>query len=396
MSEYNKKYPSITELKNKAKARLPRFAFDYLASGCNEELCLARNYRDIENINLRPRLLSDQDTIDNLDISVNLLGQTYSAPFGVAPVGLQGLIWPGSAEILAKAAYKANIPFVLSTVSTASLEKIAEITHGQAWYQLYNPTDPEISDDLIKRLINARYQVMVVTVDVPSFGLRYSDIKNGLTMPPKMTMNNILQMLGHPRWLMSTACTGIPQMQTLKPYLNNKSNQESFSEFMNRMVMGKVDAQSLQKLRDKWSGKFIIKGLTNPEDIELAIKIGADGVVVSNHGGRQLDNSESTIQAMKSISKIYKNKTALIMDSGISSGPDIASSLACGADFTLLGRFFLYSVAALGKKGGDHAINVLTAQFKQVMQQLKCAKSRDLPKHLVEVSTDVYRTRTVW
>ena len=382
MSDYfNSKFPDITDLKRQAKKRIPGFAFDYLEGGCMEEIGVQRNRTDIEAVQLRSELLKP---FSGSDLSVELFGHKYSAPFGIAPVGLQGLMWPKSPEILAKAAAEKNIPYILSTVSSSSLERIAEVSEGKAWFQLYNPTDSMIRKDLLNRISTAQYSVLVVTVDVPTFGFRPRDIRNGLAMPPKMTVTNILQMLSRPKWLIETILAGKPEMETLKPYMPKDMPTDELAAFMNKTVMGRVDIEGLKPIREQWKGPLVIKGLINELDVEAAIALGADAVVISNHGARQLDVGESPVAPLQRISRKYGNKIKIFMDSGLRSGSNIACALASGADFTFMGRPFVYGVGALGDKGGVHTINSLTLQLTQIMNQLGCSKVEDLPNYLVK------------
>lgn len=382
MSDYfNNKFPDIADLKLEAKKRMPKFAYDYLIGGCMEEISVQRNRQDIEAVQLRSQLLKP---FDGSDLSVELFGETYSAPFGIAPVGLQGLMWPKAPEILAKSAADKNIPYILSTVSSASLESIAEISEGKAWFQLYNPTDAEIRQDLLNRIRQAGYKVLVVTVDVPTFGYRPRDIKNGLAMPPKMTLSNIIQMLSRPKWFVETALAGKPEMQTLKPYMPKNMPTDQLAAFMNKTVMGRVDLEGLKPIRDFWQGPLVVKGLINDADVAAAIELGADGVIMSNHGGRQLDAGESPVRPLQLAAEKHGDKIKVMMDSGLRSGTNIASALASGADFTFLGRPFVYGVGALGKNGGYHTINALTLQLTQIMNQLGCKSVADLPDYLVK------------
>ncbi|MDO6695314.1 alpha-hydroxy acid oxidase [Aliiglaciecola sp. 3_MG-2023] len=378
---FDPRFPGIEDLKAHAKKRMPGFAYDYLIGGCMEEISVKRNRLDIEAVQLRSEFLKP---FESSILDVDLFGQTYSAPFGIAPVGLQGLMWPKAPEILAKSAADKNIPYILSTVSSASLETIAEISEGKAWFQLYNPTDKEIRQNLLERIKLAGYPVLVVTVDVPTFGYRPRDIKNGLAMPPKMTIKNILQMLSRPSWFIETALAGKPEMQTLKPYMPPNMPVDQLAAFMNQTVMGRVDIEGLKPIRDFWKGPLVIKGLINENDVKSAIELGADGVIISNHGGRQLDAGESPVKPLQVISEKYKSQIKIMMDSGLRSGTNIASALALGADFTFLGRPFVYAVGALGKKGGYHAINALSTQLTQIMNQLGCAQVSDLPQYLVD------------
>ncbi len=382
MNDYfNRKLPDVESLRQHAKKRIPKFAFEYLENGCNEEVGLDRNRTAIQSVQLRSRLLQPSTKSDP---ATEIFGHTYSAPFGIAPIGLQGLVWPKAPEILARAAKDLNVPYILSTVSSAGLEQIAEISEGHAWYQLYNPTDPEIRQDLLQRVQSAGYKVLVVTVDVPTFGFRPRDMKNGLSMPPKMTLKNVLQMASCPQWLWETAKAGKPEMQTLKPYMSPDMPVHELMDFMNKTVMGPVDIEGLKPLRDFWQGPLVIKGLINEEDVKDAIRLGADAVVISNHGARQLDNGEAAVEPLKRISRKYNKDLKIFMDGGLRTGSNIAAALACGADFTFLGRPFVYGVGALGDKGGVHTINSLRIQLEQVMNQLGCASVKDLPNFLVE------------
>jgi isopentenyl diphosphate isomerase/L-lactate dehydrogenase-like FMN-dependent dehydrogenase len=378
---FNPRFPDSNALRTAAQKRIPGFAFDYLDGGCMDEVGLLRNRQHIEQIQLRSELLKP---FDKSDLSCELFGHRYDLPFGIAPVGLQGLMWPNAPEILAKAAAELNIPYVLSTVSSSSLERIAEVSEGNAWFQLYNPTDSSIRKDLLKRIHAAQIPVLVVTVDVPTFGYRVNDIRNGLSMPPKMSMANIMQMLSRPGWLYHTAIAGAPQMQTLKPYMSAKMPVDKLAEFMNNTVMGKVDMESLKPIRDSWKGPLVIKGLVSEVDVRHAISLGADAVVLSNHGARQLDAGESPLQTMAQIVDKYGHQIRIFMDSGLRSGSHVACSLAKGADFTFLGRTFVYGVAALGDKGGIHTINMLKTQLRQTMEQLRCKDIGELAKCLVE------------
>ncbi|MDI4668197.1 alpha-hydroxy-acid oxidizing protein [Pseudoalteromonas shioyasakiensis] len=382
MSNYfNHLYPDVADLKKKAKQRIPRFAFDYLEGGCMQEHGVKRNRDDINSVQLRSELLKP---FAGSSQTVELFGHTYAAPFGIAPVGLQGLMWPKAPEILAKAAAEKNIPYVLSTVSSSSLERIAEESEGHAWFQLYNPTDEKIRLDLLNRIKAAHYPVLVVTVDVPTFGYRPRDIRNGLAMPPKMTLSNILQMLARPRWLYETSLAGKPEMETLKPYMPKNMPTDELAAFMNKTVMGRVDLEGLKPIRDLWQGPLIIKGLINESDVQAAIALGADGVVMSNHGARQLDAGESPVKPLQTIAAKYSNDIKIFMDSGLRSGTNIVSALASGADFTFLGRPFVYGVGALGDRGGIHTINTLMMQITQIMNQLGCATVSELPDFLVK------------
>ena len=378
---YNTRYPSVEDLKIKAKKRIPRFAFDYLTGGANEELNLARNENDFDNILLKPQYLLASEEID---LSVELFGRRYSAPFGVSPIGLQGLMWPNAPEILAKAAAKNDIPYILSTVSTSSIERIAEVSDGKAWFQLYHPTENRLRDDIIKRLEAVECPVLVVLVDVPAFGLRYREIKSGLSMPPKMSIANILQTFACPTWGIETLRHGIPSFATLKPYMEKGLDLAQLGQFMNRTFTGKVDVEKIKAIRDLWKGPLVLKGIATDEDMQAAIALGVDGVIVSNHGGRQLDASESSINSLIHLASNpdYKKKIKIMLDGGIRSGVDLARAHAVGSDFNFMGRPFMYGVGALGNEGGEHTINMFKTHLYQVMKQLSLSKIEDFPERL--------------
>ncbi|RZL60455.1 MAG: alpha-hydroxy-acid oxidizing protein, partial [Pedobacter sp.] len=262
---YNSDYPSVDDLRNKAKSKMPRFAFEYLDGGCNEDVNLFRNTDDIRALELLPYYLKD---FKEASLKTELFGHTYDAPFGVAPVGLQGLIWPNAPEILAKAAFEHNVPFILSTVSTASIERIMEITEGNAWYQLYHPAEELIKDDIINRAEASGCKVLVILCDVPSFGFRPRDIRNGLAMPPKMSVRNMLQIVGRPEWALRTLFHGQPAFETMKPYMPKGLNMKQLGLYMNRTFSGRLNADRIASIRDKWKGKLVLKGVATEEDTQ--------------------------------------------------------------------------------------------------------------------------------
>jgi L-lactate dehydrogenase (cytochrome) len=376
----NSKYPSVNDLRKRAKYKMPKFAFDYLDGGCNEDVNLNKNRTDIRKIELMPNYLSD---FDASLMKTELFGHTYDAPFGIAPIGLQGLMWPNSPEILAKAAMEHNIPFILSTVTTSSIETVAKITEGKSWFQLYHPTDEKIKNDLLDRAENAGISVLVILADVPTFGFRPRDIKNGLSMPPKMNLNNIIEVIKNPEWTLKTLLYGKPAFKTMMPYIPKGLNLQKLGEFMDITFSGRLNEERIASIRSKWKGTLIIKGIVGEQDAEKAIRLGADGLIISNHGGRQLDAGQSSIVSMTDLAKKYKNQIKIMIDSGLQSGPDIARAMASGAEFTFMGRSFMYGVGALGNEGGNHTISLIKKELLQVMEQLCCEKTSDFKNHLI-------------
>ena len=379
--QINYKYPSVDDLRSRAKAKIPKFAFEYLDGGCNNDVNLKKNTSRIREVELKPKYLVDYTPAT---LKTELFGHQYDAPFGISPIGLQGLMWPKSPEILAKAAFDHNIPFVLSTVTTASIESISEITEGRAWFQLYHPAEERVTKDILKRAEAAHCPVLVILADVPSFGYRPRDIRNGLSMPPKMTISNIISAMKRPHWALNTLINGQPSFETLKPYMPKNLNLNELATFMDATFSGRLDEDKIKRIRDLWKGKLVLKGAESIDDVEIAYRLGLDGVIISNHGGRQVDVGQATIDSLKSIAPIYKNKLKVMMDSGIRGGADVARVMAHGADFTFMGRTFMYGVSALGKQGGNHTISMLKAQLNQVMEQLSCADVHDLKDKLVK------------
>ena len=378
--QINYKYPSVEDLRIRAKAKIPKFAFEYLDGGCNNDVNLKKNTSRIRDVELKPKYLVDY-TPPNL--KTELFGHEYDAPFGISPVGLQGLMWPKSPEILAKAAFDHNIPFVLSTVTTASIESISEITEGRAWFQLYHPAEERVTKDLLKRAEAAHCPVLVILADVPSFGYRPRDIRNGLSMPPKMTVSNILSAMKRPHWALNTLINGQPSFEILKPYMQKNLNLNQLAKFMDATFSGRLNEDKIKRIRDLWKGKLVLKGAESIHDVEKAYQLGLDGVIISNHGGRQVDVGQATIDSLNSIVPLYKDKIKVMMDSGIRGGADVARVMASGADFSFMGRTFMYGVSALGKKGGNHTIAMLKTQLTQVMEQMSCAEVNDLTKNLI-------------
>ena len=376
----NSQYPSVSDLRKRAKFKMPKFAFDYLDGGCNDDINLNKNRTDIQKIELMPNYLS---AFDESIIKTELFGHTYDAPFGIAPIGLQGLMWPNSPEILAKAAKEHNIPFILSTVTTSSIESIAEITEGKSWFQLYHPADEKIKNNLLDRAENAGISVLVILADVPTFGFRPRDIKNGLSMPPKMNLNNIIEVIKNPEWTLKTLLYGKPVFKTMMPYIPKGLNFQKLGEFMDITFSGRLNEERIASIRSKWKGTLIIKGIVSEQDTEKAIRLGADGLIISNHGGRQLDAGQSSIVSMTDLAKKYKNQIKIMVDSGLQSGPDIARAMASGAEFTFMGRSFMYGVGALGNEGGNHTISLIKKELLQVMEQLCCEKTSDFKNHLI-------------
>lgn len=377
----NTNYPSIEHLRKKAKKRMPRFAYDYLTEGCNDDLNVTKNTQEIREIELMPYYLTDHEVSNT---KVELFGVEYDAPIGIPPIGLQSLMWPGTAEYLAKASVKHNIPFILSTVTTLSIEKAAEYTNSKFWYQLYYPADNKITDDILQRLKDTGCKTLVLLSDVPTFGYRPKDIFNGFGMPPQRKLRNIVDAALHPAWSLATLKQGIPTFNTLEKYMPKGMDLQQLGIFMDKTFSGRLTIDKIKYIQDRWDGRIVIKGLANCEDMQKAVDLGIDGVILSNHGGRQLDAGPTVIKTLPIIAENFKDKIKIMFDSGTRNGPDIARVIASGADFVFTGRPFMFGCAALGEAGADQVAQILKREFQQVMEQVCCKEVKDLPNHLIK------------
>ncbi len=369
----------IADLKNLAEKRIPRFAYEYLSGGCNSNHVVNKNRQALNDLTLFPKYLK---TCNSIDLSTGILGQKFAVPIGIAPIGLSGLIWPRASEYQARAAKKSNIPFVLSSLSSISIEQAAEFSGNNFWFQLYPPTIPEICTDLLTRAWDAGCRNLVVTIDVPSPGRRPCDMRNGLSVPPKISLQSILQTMVRPQWCAQTLLNGMPQFATMKPYIPPNADLKDVAHYIRNTLKKVVDLSTLEGIRQQWQGNLIVKGVLTKEDAQLAVSAGADALIISNHGGRQLDAATSSLTALSDIRQHLNSNVTLIVDGGVESGVDIARFIASGADLVLAGRAFMYGVGALGEKGAMHTIDLLTDELTQVLEQLRCATPADLPLHL--------------
>lgn len=378
-SDIERRYPSIAAMENAARRRVPRFAYEYMALGIGLGTGLARNRRALDEVALVPRYI---DGVAEPDMAVDLLGQTFDAPFGVAPIGLGGLIWPRAAEHLAAAAAVHNIPFALSTFATASIETIGPIAGKQGWFQLYTPHDQAVEAELIDRAAAAGFETLAVTIDIPTPTQREHDTRNGLSVPPRFDALTALQIAARPAWALTTLAAGIPRFETLLPYVPKGMGLDAASRFLAELVDGPMTRATLARIRERWQGRMIVKGLLDPADATLCRDIGADGIVVSNHGGRQSDAAPSPIEVLGDIRQAVGPDMAVIADGGVMSGVDIARMLASGADFVLLGRAFMVAMCASGKPGADYAMTLLKREFRAAMIQNGCSSVARLGEYL--------------
>jgi isopentenyl diphosphate isomerase/L-lactate dehydrogenase-like FMN-dependent dehydrogenase len=373
------KAASVADLKRLTKKRIPQFAYEYLVGGCNNDRAVSHNRDALDSVFLQPSYLS---RTQKASLKTTALGVQYDAPFGIAPLGLSGLIWPKAAEYHASAAKKANIPYILSTLASTSIEDAAACAGSNLWFQLYPPKDTEIRLDLMRRAQEVGCNNLVVTIDVPVAGRRPNDIKNGLSVPPKISANSIYQTLLRPSWALATAFNGMPEFANMQPYMNKLSNLQDVANYIRSSLKEPVSIAILEQLRQQWPGKLIVKGVLSVEDAKLAVAINADAIIVSNHGGRQLDLACSPVEMMREIVDSVGDKLEIYVDSGVESGVDIARYLALGAKMVFSGRPYMYGVGAFGPQGADHCIDIFYSELEQVMNQLGCSSPHELVNFL--------------
>ncbi|MGI9493873.1 MAG: alpha-hydroxy acid oxidase [Geminicoccaceae bacterium] len=359
-------YPMIEDLIARAHRRIPRYAIDYLEHGSGRERLLARNRMAFDDTQITPRYMRDMSA---LDPSKTLFEKTYALPIGIAPVGMGSLIWPGAELLNAKAAKEREIPMTLSTVACASIETVAEVADGRLWFQLYSPKDETIRWDLLDRARNAGVEVLIVTVDVPVPPRRERTLKSGLSVVPRITPSNVWRAMLHPIWSTATLSHGIPRFRNFSPYLPKHASLQEAAIFVRSQLGRPLLPDELKAIRDRWPGKLIVKGVLHAEDALRAVELGADGVLVSNHGGRQSDAAPATLSALPDVVEAVNGKAVVLLDSGVRSGLDVLRALTLGADFVLLGRAFFYGMAALGRPGANHVVNILRDELTHAMRQ---------------------------
>ncbi len=368
----------IDDLKTIAKANIPAFVFDYIEEGCNANCAVNNNRRRLDEITLLPNYMQAYQTPN---MRTSLLGKTYDLPIGIAPIGLSGLIWPQASLLHAQVAKQANIPFVLSTVATVTIEAAAAAAGENFWFQLYPPADKAICLDLLARLGKVGCQNLVVTVDVPAPSRRIKALKSGLSVPPKITASTVWQSALRPRWSINTLRAGLPEFVNLVPYMDDTvKNMQDVSNFVRTTMRDVVDADYLTWVREHWEGNLIVKGVLNPQDARVVKAIGAQGLVVSNHGGRQLDAAKAPIQQLPKIRAAVGDDMTLLVDGSVASGVDVARYLSQGAQGVLAGRAFAYGVAAGQAAGTQQVVDILQAELSQIMSQLHCSEIAHMPQ----------------
>jgi L-lactate dehydrogenase (cytochrome) len=370
---------SIEDLRRRARCRLPRALFDFIDGGAQDEVTLRRNRDDFQRITLVPRVLTD---VSQRDQSVTVLGQTYATPLILAPTGLPGILWPDGARLAAQAADEAGTGFCLSTMSTASIEDIARASRRPVWFQLYVMRDRELAKAMMQRAKAAGCSALVITVDLQMQGQRDRDVRNGLTIPPQFRLSNAVDFALHPGWVWRFL-TG-PNV-TLANFAGTGKGDDMFTiaSFVNSQFDPSVTWKDIDWVRSVWNGPLALKGILTGEDARLAAQHGVEAVIVSNHGGRQLDGVPSAISVLAEVVDAVEGRAEVLLDGGVRRGTDVLKALAIGAKACMIGRPFLYGLAAGGGAGVRKALDILRAEIDVSLALLGRAGVKQLDRSAV-------------
>ena len=355
---------SIADLKRLHEKRAPRMFFDYCESGSYSEQTFRDNTADFAQIRLRQKVAVD---MTGRTSESTMVGQPVSMPVALAPVGSTGMQHPDGEILAARAAEKFGVPYTLSTMSICSIEDVAQHTTKPFWFQLYVMRDEDFVDAIIERAKRAKCSALVLTLDLQILGQRHKDIRNGLSSPPKLTIPNMINMAMHPRWSLGMLRTQRRQFRNIVGHVKNVQKLSDLTAWANEQFDPKLDWSKITRIRDQWGGKFILKGILDPDDARMAVDAGADAIIVSNHGGRQLDGALSTIRMLPHIVSAVNGRTEVWLDSGIRQGSDILKALALGATGTMIGRSYIYGLGAMGEAGVTKALEILKKELDITM-----------------------------
>lgn len=357
---------NFEDLRHMAKRYLPKIAFDYIEGGVDDEDGLDTNQAAFLRHRLIPRYMVDISTRGQ---TTRLFGCDYAAPFGIAPTGLAGLFRPGADLMLAEAAKAADIPFVLSGAGTATIEDLGKMAPDHGWYQLYAARDRSISEDMIRRAKDAGLSTLVVTVDVPIHPKRERNQRNGFSRPLKISWQTRIDAMRHPSWLAGYLKNGMPVLSNWAAYAENGATADQVADLVVTQTPSPVSWKDIENFRRLWPGNFVLKGIMHADDAVRAAELGVDGVIVSNHGARQLDRAPSPLDVLPSVKTAVGDRMTVMLDSGIRRGSDVLVALCLGAEFVFLGRPTLYGVTVGGTAGAAHAIDILRGEIDIVMAQ---------------------------
>ncbi|KUF12057.1 alpha-hydroxy acid oxidase [Pseudoponticoccus marisrubri] len=370
--DLHSRYLTVDDLRRRARRRVPPFAWAYLDTATGTGASARRNRTALDAVLFWPRVLFGEITPD---FGTELLGRRHPLPFGVAPVGQSGLLWPGAEAMLARAATAAGLPYALSNVANMTPEEIGPLTDGHGWFQLYPPREEAVRLDLLARVRDAGFSTLVFTVDVPVAARREKQVQGGLVQPPRLTPRIVAQCMTRPAWSLARARAGMPRMKTLDKYVTDIGSRDPTAH-VGYLLRTAPDWSYFAWLREHWEGKLVVKGILRPEDATRLEEEGADAIWVSNHAGRQFDAAPAAIEALPEVRAA--TTLPILFDSGIEGGLDMLRAIALGADFIMLGRAWHYAVCALGADGPDHLIELLRRDLAACLGQLGVARPVDL------------------
>ena len=375
----------IEDLKRLHRRRTPRMFWDYCESGSYTGQTFRENTSDFGLIRLRQRVARD---LSDRDTAGAMLGQKVTMPVALAPVGSCGMQHPDGEILAARAAARFGVPFTLSTMSICSIEDVAEHAGPGFWFQLYVMRDEDFVDAIIERAKKAGCSALVLTLDLQVLGQRHKDLKNGLTSPPRPTLPNLLDILRRPRWAWAMARTPRRQFRNIVGHVKGVTDLADLTAWTNEQFDPRLDWSKIARIRDQWGGKLVLKGVLEAEDALKAVDAGADAVVVSNHGGRQLDGALSSIRSLPSILRAVGGRTEVWLDSGIRSGQDVLKALALGATGTMIGRAYLHGLGAMGEAGVTAALEVIRKEIDITMALCGERRLGDMGRHNLLVPED--------
>ena len=373
---------SIDDLRQLAARRVPRAIFDYAAGGAYDERTLQRNSADLDAMTFRQRVMVD---VSNVSLATTLAGTPASMPLAIGPTGLAGLFHADGEILAARAASACGIPYCMSTMSICSIEDVREATRQPFWFQQYLMKDRGFNQELIDRAAAAQCSALMLTLDLQVLGERRRDPRNGLTIPPKLTLRNIVDVATKPTWALKVLFGKRRTFGNLVGHIGGSSGIQTLAEWTATQFDPSANWRDVEWVRSRWPGKLILKGVLDVEDAQLALAAGADVIVVSNHGGRQLDGAPSSISVLAEIVEAIDGRCEVMFDGGIRSGQDIAKALALGARGTLIGRSFLYALAAAGEAGVIKAIDILRNELRVTLALTGTSRVDAVGPHILRI-----------
>lgn len=372
---------SIDDLEAAARRRLPSLMYDFIAGGAGDEQNLHHNKQQFERYRIVPRYLVD---VKGRTQKTTLFGREYGSLFGISATGYAGFYRPDGEIMLAKAAAEADIPVMQSCVSVASVETLSKVAPRNLWFQLYAARDPKISEDLLRRAADAGVETLAVTIDLPVPGPRPRDLRSGFKIPPKITPRILFDAMCHPLWSLGVLrMGGLPKVGNWVPYAPPGSTALQVAAFMRTHSFQPQTWPDIERFRKQWKGNLVLKGILHPDDARTAAEVGVDGVIVSNHGGRQFDRSPSSLEALPAVVEAVGSRMTVMVDSGFTSGSDIVLAYALGAKYVFVGRATAWGMIAGGYEGAKRAVDILRWQIDSTMGQIGCLKPADLPNMTV-------------